>query len=345
MTVKWIAATFPMGMKTLDRNNSLDLPEHRYPGAPGDEHEALGKKALVIRAVATLPTTYLNGRVERTAEEYYSDLEKAHDLETPDTLYLENGSSHRVYLRNLVRRDISVDEIEVEMEFVETMIGLSIVRVPPTPEMAVENIETELDLVAAQAVEANIPDTDLSTLDRIKALYAAAQDWVSDTRGKVTAVTSGIVSVRNLGADFGSELERLSADVSELVIETTSLYNDFCADPIGTFAIGRSLRTTLNNLKGLENLIAIPPKTRGAVNKKAFLGKLKKKKVAEGDTLQTISVANYGSPHMWPEIARANGISDPADLTPGQELIIPTLTPERVASNCPGEPQLFKVEL
>jgi nucleoid-associated protein YgaU len=48
--------------------------------------------------------------------------------------------------------------------------------------------------------------------------------------------------------------------------------------------------------------------------------------VKGGDTLSLIAAAEYGDPGQWRPIARANGITDPLALRPGQRLILPALT-------------------
>jgi nucleoid-associated protein YgaU len=47
--------------------------------------------------------------------------------------------------------------------------------------------------------------------------------------------------------------------------------------------------------------------------------------VRRGDTLSSIAAAVYRRPDAWRELARANGISDPRDLRPGQVLTVPRL--------------------
>ena len=48
--------------------------------------------------------------------------------------------------------------------------------------------------------------------------------------------------------------------------------------------------------------------------------------VKRGETLNAIAAAEYGDPGRWRPIARANGITDPLSLRPGQRLILPALT-------------------
>jgi nucleoid-associated protein YgaU len=45
--------------------------------------------------------------------------------------------------------------------------------------------------------------------------------------------------------------------------------------------------------------------------------------VTQGDSLWAISAKEYGDPAQWRLIAKANGIDNPRELTPGQELVIP----------------------
>lgn len=51
----------------------------------------------------------------------------------------------------------------------------------------------------------------------------------------------------------------------------------------------------------------------------------KRRVVKQGDTLAWIAGKEYGNPAEWRIIADANGIDDPMNLTPGQELLIPPL--------------------
>jgi hypothetical protein len=48
--------------------------------------------------------------------------------------------------------------------------------------------------------------------------------------------------------------------------------------------------------------------------------------VRRGDTLSSIAAALYRQPDAWRELARANGITDPRDLRPGQVLTVPRLS-------------------
>jgi nucleoid-associated protein YgaU len=52
---------------------------------------------------------------------------------------------------------------------------------------------------------------------------------------------------------------------------------------------------------------------------------LKVHTVTDGDSLQSISYANYGDATRWRTIAEANGIDNPLALRRGTQLSIPTL--------------------
>ena len=45
--------------------------------------------------------------------------------------------------------------------------------------------------------------------------------------------------------------------------------------------------------------------------------------VGEGETLQSIATANYGTPALWRRIAEVNGIDDPARVRPGTTVYLP----------------------
>jgi len=45
--------------------------------------------------------------------------------------------------------------------------------------------------------------------------------------------------------------------------------------------------------------------------------------VAEGETLQSIATANYGTPALWRRIAEVNGIDDPTRVRPGTTVYLP----------------------
>ena len=87
-------------------------------------------------------------------------------------------------------------------------------------------------------------------------------------------------------------------------------------------SLGMPLRARLNvTLKGndkLEDLLSSIPLLSA--------DRAKRRVVASGDTLQSLAAQEYGDSRLWRAIAEANGIDSPLALTPGQGLIIPTLT-------------------
>ena len=61
-------------------------------------------------------------------------------------------------------------------------------------------------------------------------------------------------------------------------------------------------------------------------NPTASVDRRKTRSVKGGETLNTIAAEAYGDPGQWRPIARANGITNPLSLRPGQRLIVPPLT-------------------
>ena len=57
--------------------------------------------------------------------------------------------------------------------------------------------------------------------------------------------------------------------------------------------------------------------------------------LGEGDSLASISYAQYGDPNLWRAIALANGVDDPGRITPGTRLLVPTRA-EAIAMSAPG---------
>jgi nucleoid-associated protein YgaU len=45
--------------------------------------------------------------------------------------------------------------------------------------------------------------------------------------------------------------------------------------------------------------------------------------VGQGETLQSIATANYGTPALWRRIAEVNGIDDPTRVRPGTTVYLP----------------------
>lgn len=68
-----------------------------------------------------------------------------------------------------------------------------------------------------------------------------------------------------------------------------------------------------------------PPEEQLKGNPRHSPDHTKRRVVKQGDTLSWIAGKEYGNPNEWRIIADANGIDDPMNLTPGQELLIPPL--------------------
>ena len=346
---RWLDITFPRGFKNLDRNFETKLAEHHYPGAPGDEHEDMGDGATVITVQADLMTTYnSNGTVKRTAESYFQDLLSARAQRKADTLFLDNGDPHLVWLRRITRRDESPDLLSVDLEFVETLDeSLRLVTVPPKAEQKLDQIDTELTALIAESNWENLKawkKKALGAFNKAKALYGQVQEFSETARDKIRTIKNSVVAIRNAGAGMGRELERLSADIAELVAEGTSLFNDLATNPLGTFAIGRSIMNMVSNLKGINYQFSPPPRSRGQIVSGLILQRVDTHVVAEGESLQDVARREYGSAALWTVIADANDVGDPMAVAPGDELIIPAIPPEQIHGTCKTRPQILKAE-
>jgi len=78
------------------------------------------------------------------------------------------------------------------------------------------------------------------------------------------------------------------------------------------------LDLTLKEFRPAAQQVADNPRSSPTVEKSYV--------VRVGDTLSSIAAAVYRRPGEWRALARANGISDPRDLRPGQVLTVPRLT-------------------
>jgi nucleoid-associated protein YgaU len=54
-----------------------------------------------------------------------------------------------------------------------------------------------------------------------------------------------------------------------------------------------------------------------------------------GDSLPSIAYQRYGDPQRWRTVAEANGIDDPARITLGRRIVVPSLPPDRRARRAP----------
>lgn len=68
-----------------------------------------------------------------------------------------------------------------------------------------------------------------------------------------------------------------------------------------------------------------PPTWQTKETPRSSPDKTKLRRVTEDETLPLIAAAEYGDPTLWRPIAEANGIENPRSLTPGEELLVPTL--------------------
>jgi Contractile injection system tube protein/LysM domain len=77
------------------------------------------------------------------------------------------------------------------------------------------------------------------------------------------------------------------------------------------------LDVTLKEFRPAAQQVQDPPRSSPTVEKSYV--------VRRGDTLSSISSAVYRRPDAWRELALANGITDPRQLTPGRVLTVPRL--------------------
>ena len=77
------------------------------------------------------------------------------------------------------------------------------------------------------------------------------------------------------------------------------------------------LDLTLKEFRPAAQQVADNPRSSPTVEKSYV--------VRVGDTLSSIAAAVYRRPEEWRALARANGITDPRDLRPGQVLTVPRL--------------------
>lgn len=348
MSVTWLNITFPRGVRSIDRNYGMELPEHHYFGSDGDEHEDGGFKATVIRCEAELMTTYQNGNVDKTAEAWFEDLLTARNQRKSDILFLDNGGSHLVWLRNFNRRDRGPNMIELQLEFVETLDeNLALTVLPPTIDEKIETIQDDLVKIQEEAIEENIPVDKrrfLARWNQVMALYNQATEFVARTTTRVNDLQDRINSIQNLGAGLGRELDRLSADVGEMIGDSQNLFNSLATNPLGTFAIGRSVMDTINNLKAINIGLSPPPRSQGKVARGLIRQPVSLHKVAGGESLQAIAKNVYGSSALWTVIADANDLGDPMSIEAGTELVIPVIPEEQIHGTCKKKPNLLKTE-
>ncbi len=88
-------------------------------------------------------------------------------------------------------------------------------------------------------------------------------------------------------------------------------------NPLG-MPLRAKLTVTLKGFDLLENLLS--------GTQLLSADRTKRRIVKSGETLQSIAGQEYNDPGQWRPIAEANGIDHPLELTPGQGLIIPSLT-------------------
>jgi nucleoid-associated protein YgaU len=76
------------------------------------------------------------------------------------------------------------------------------------------------------------------------------------------------------------------------------------------------LNLTLQEVPSLLGSLPMNPTSGGRPGRRTHT-------VGEGETLQSIATANYGTPALWRRIAEVNGIDDPTRVRPGTTVYLP----------------------
>jgi hypothetical protein len=76
------------------------------------------------------------------------------------------------------------------------------------------------------------------------------------------------------------------------------------------------LNLTLQEVPSLLGSLPMNPTSGGQPGRRTHT-------VGQGDTLQSIATANYGTPALWRRIAEVNGIDDPSRVRPGTTVYLP----------------------
>jgi hypothetical protein len=90
-------------------------------------------------------------------------------------------------------------------------------------------------------------------------------------------------------------------------------YNRFTSAGI---PIRASIDLTLTEVPSLLGSLPMNPTSGGRPGRRTHT-------VGQGETLQSIATANYGTPALWRRIAEVNGIDDPTRVRPGTTVYLP----------------------
>ncbi|HTI20372.1 MAG TPA: LysM peptidoglycan-binding domain-containing protein [Kutzneria sp.] len=77
-----------------------------------------------------------------------------------------------------------------------------------------------------------------------------------------------------------------------------------------------TLNLTMQEVPSLLGSLPMNPTSGGQPGRRTHT-------VGQGETLQSIATANYGTPALWRRIAEVNGIDDPTRLRPGTTVYLP----------------------
>lgn len=159
--------------------------------------------------------------------------------------------------------------------------------------------------------------------DTIKLNCDQLLNWMSPGGGMLGAIAGAALSAATGGAiNLATKLPLLMFswgppgigfmyDVH--ITNCTVIYERFNAQGI---PIRARVNLTMQEQPSLLGTLPTNPTSGGPPGRRRHV-------VGEGDTLQSIASANYGSPQRWRWLAEANGIDDPMRLRPGDVLFLP----------------------
>jgi nucleoid-associated protein YgaU len=185
----------------------------------------------------------------------------------------------------------------------------------------------------APEVEFHSVEPETLTLDLFFDTYESRSDsagWAS----VLPPVPGGIVSTRSATdvrrhtdqvaglAEIDQELHR--PPVCRLWWGRFDVFQGVLTDLSQTFTMflenGMPVRATLSC-----TFLEVIPQARVRVAELHSADVPRTRRLARGDTLQSIAAQEYGDPGLWREIARANGVVNPLRLQPGDVLVVPRL--------------------
>lgn len=172
------------------------------------------------------------------------------------------------------------------------------------------------------------------SLDLFFDTYEARPDSLGWARAALPPVPGGVVS-RRTATDVRvhtlavADLARIVPDlhrppVCRLRWGSFSIFDGVLTDLTERYTMfledGTPVRATLSC-----RFLQVIPQARVRVDELHSADVPRTRRIARGDTLPAIAAQEYGDPGRWREIARANAVTDPRRLRPGDVLVVPRL--------------------